>query len=162
MSVPSIMNGSHGFVTASSPETTAKPQQPASLLLCLFKVCIVNRSTVYPCVYSYHLPCNVAEAVHLMLPPSLQVDLGGTVGEKSWMRGMTEALGWRDAFLDRILMAVILVRHDRHQPINLLINKCARFCSCSYSPSLGDCQCLLQCEATPHNHSWHISCSKLS
>jgi hypothetical protein len=40
----------------------------------------------------------------------VQVDLGGTVGEKSWMRGMTELLGWRDAFLDRILMAVILVR----------------------------------------------------
>ena len=32
------------------------------------------------------------------------------VGENSWLVWLTGALGWKDAFLDRILMAVILVR----------------------------------------------------
>lgn len=33
-------------------------------------------------------------------------------GDNSWLRPFADALGWTDAFLDRILMTVILVRDE--------------------------------------------------
>lgn len=47
-----------------------------------------------------------------MITCILQVDLKGVCGDKSWFRPISDALGWTDAFLDRILMTVILVRDD--------------------------------------------------
>lgn len=40
---------------------------------------------------------------------TLQIDLGGCCGESSWLRPMSDLLGWREAFLERILMSVLLV-----------------------------------------------------
>ena len=47
-------------------------------------------------------------------------------GDKSWTRPFADAFGWTDAFLDRILMTVILIRdeveHSRFslKPLSLL------------------------------------------
>ena len=40
------------------------------------------------------------------------MDLKGVCGDQSWMRPFADALGWTDAFLDRILMTVILIRDE--------------------------------------------------
>lgn len=45
----------------------------------------------------------------------LKVDLKGACGDKAWARPLTDLLGWTDAFLDRILMTVILVRDEVRQ-----------------------------------------------
>ncbi|KAG1680323.1 hypothetical protein FOA52_015413 [Chlamydomonas sp. UWO 241] len=56
----------------------------------------------------------------------LKVDLGGACGDRAWVRPFADMLGWTDAFLDRILMSVILVRdvveHSRFvlKPLSLL------------------------------------------
>ena len=42
----------------------------------------------------------------------IKVDLKGSCGDKAWARPLTDLLGWTDAFLDRILMTVILVRDE--------------------------------------------------
>lgn len=47
--------------------------------------------------------------VYALIDPQLQVDLGGACGEKSWFRPLADLVGVREAFLDRILMTVILV-----------------------------------------------------
>jgi hypothetical protein len=39
----------------------------------------------------------------------MQIDLGGVCGEHSWLRPLSDLMGWREAFLDRILMSVLLV-----------------------------------------------------
>jgi hypothetical protein len=41
-----------------------------------------------------------------------QVDLGGHLGERSWLRPLLDALGWVDAYIERMLMAVILVKDE--------------------------------------------------
>ncbi len=33
-------------------------------------------------------------------------------GERSWLRLVSQAAGWTNAFLDRLLMAVILLRDE--------------------------------------------------
>uniref|UniRef100_A0A6S8KGU1 Protein ENHANCED DISEASE RESISTANCE 2 C-terminal domain-containing protein n=1 Tax=Dunaliella tertiolecta TaxID=3047 RepID=A0A6S8KGU1_DUNTE len=45
----------------------------------------------------------------------MKIDLGGVCGEHSWLRPMSDLLGWREAFLDRILMSVLLVRDEVEQ-----------------------------------------------
>lgn len=61
-----------------------------------------------------------------------QVDLGGCLSERSWMRGPSQQAGLVDAFLDRILMSIILVRdeveHKRFavQPFSLLASNKVR------------------------------------
>ena len=47
----------------------------------------------------------------LSLTP-VQIDLQGVCGDASWAKPMADALGWTDAFLDRILMNVILIRDE--------------------------------------------------
>lgn len=42
----------------------------------------------------------------------MQVDLGGYLGERSWLRPLAAALGWVDAYVERMLMAVILVKDE--------------------------------------------------
>jgi hypothetical protein len=42
----------------------------------------------------------------------LQVDLRGFLGERSWLRALLDALGWVDAYVERMLMAVILVKDE--------------------------------------------------
>jgi len=53
----------------------------------------------------------------------VQVDLRGFLGERSWLRPILDALGWVDAYVERMLMAVILVKdevgctvHKQHLP----------------------------------------------
>lgn len=41
-----------------------------------------------------------------------QVDLRGFLGERSWLRPILDALGWVDAYVERMLMAVILVKDE--------------------------------------------------
>ena len=41
-----------------------------------------------------------------------QIDLQGVCGDASWAKPVADALGWTDAFLDRILMTVILIRDE--------------------------------------------------
>ena len=67
------------------------------------------------------------QLVHTIISAvQLQVDLKGACGDKSWARPFADALGWTDAFLDRILMTVILIRdeveHSRFslKPLSLL------------------------------------------
>ncbi|KAG1665198.1 hypothetical protein FOA52_002599 [Chlamydomonas sp. UWO 241] len=56
----------------------------------------------------------------------IKLDLRGACGDRSWVRPLADAAGWTDAFLDRILMSVILVRdeveHSRFKlkPLSLL------------------------------------------
>jgi hypothetical protein len=45
----------------------------------------------------------------------LKVDLGGAIGERSWLRPLLDALGWVDAYIERMLMAVILVKDEIEQ-----------------------------------------------
>jgi hypothetical protein len=42
----------------------------------------------------------------------VQVDLRGFLGERSWLRPILDALGWVDAYVERMLMAVILVKDE--------------------------------------------------
>ena len=42
----------------------------------------------------------------------LKVDLRGFLGERSWLRPILDALGWVDAYVERMLMAVILVKDE--------------------------------------------------
>ncbi|GAX78760.1 hypothetical protein CEUSTIGMA_g6197.t1 [Chlamydomonas eustigma] len=42
----------------------------------------------------------------------IKVDLKGVCGDNSWGRPFADLFGWKDAFLDRILMNVILVRDE--------------------------------------------------
>lgn len=83
-----------------------------------------ERSTAGPLAdalgWSGHLdhtfPTFTAVCNSLSLPPPLlhlvatQVDLGGACGERSASRPLADALGWRDAFLDHILLAPLLLR----------------------------------------------------
>jgi hypothetical protein len=48
----------------------------------------------------------------LLLLLLLQVDLRGCLGERSLLRSMLDALGWVDAYIERMLMAVILVKDE--------------------------------------------------
>lgn len=41
-----------------------------------------------------------------------QVDLGGACAPGSWFRPLSDCLGWTDAFVDRILMSIQLVRDE--------------------------------------------------
>lgn len=43
---------------------------------------------------------------------AVQVDLRGFLGERSWLRPILDALGWVDAYVERMLMAVILVKDE--------------------------------------------------
>ncbi|GFR41631.1 hypothetical protein Agub_g2358 [Astrephomene gubernaculifera] len=45
----------------------------------------------------------------------MKVDLGGVCGERSWLRLGADLVGWTDAFLDRMLMAVTLLRDEVEQ-----------------------------------------------
>ncbi|GIL64690.1 hypothetical protein Vafri_18544, partial [Volvox africanus] len=45
----------------------------------------------------------------------IKVDLGGVCGERSWFRLASDLAGWTDAFLDRMLMAVTLLRDEVEQ-----------------------------------------------
>jgi hypothetical protein len=45
----------------------------------------------------------------------LQVDLGGSCGEDSWFKPIADAFGWVDAYVERMLMAVILVKDEVEQ-----------------------------------------------
>ncbi|WIA14192.1 hypothetical protein OEZ85_002731 [Tetradesmus obliquus] len=45
----------------------------------------------------------------------LKVELGGWLGERSWLRPFADALGWVDAYVERMLMAVILVKDEVEQ-----------------------------------------------
>ncbi|GIL85950.1 hypothetical protein Vretifemale_14471 [Volvox reticuliferus] len=45
----------------------------------------------------------------------IKVDLGGVCGERSWFRLAADLAGWTDAFLDRMLMAVTLLRDEVEQ-----------------------------------------------
>ena len=49
--------------------------------------------------------------LHFPMMPA-QIDLQGVCGDASWAKPMADALGWTDAFLDRILMNVILIRDE--------------------------------------------------
>lgn len=40
----------------------------------------------------------------------LKVDLGGVCGERSWMRSVAESMGFVDAYIERMLMSVILIK----------------------------------------------------
>lgn len=51
------------------------------------------------------LPCSAALLC-------VQVELGGWLGERSWLRPFADALGWVDAYVERMLMAVILVKDE--------------------------------------------------
>ncbi|MEW5316109.1 MAG: hypothetical protein WDW38_007495 [Sanguina aurantia] len=42
----------------------------------------------------------------------LKVDLGGACSPASWLRPLSDSLGWTDAFVDRILMSIQLVRDE--------------------------------------------------
>eukprot|EP00775_Hariotina_reticulata_P008904 gene8904-9081_t len=61
----------------------------------------------------------------------LKVDLGGCLGERSWLRPFADALGWVDAYVERMLMAVILVKDEVEQrrflvqPFSILSNQTA-------------------------------------
>jgi hypothetical protein len=46
---------------------------------------------------------------------TVQVDLRGFLGERSWLRPILDALGWVDAYVERMLMAVILVKDEVSQ-----------------------------------------------
>jgi hypothetical protein len=46
---------------------------------------------------------------------TVQVELGGWLGERSWLRPFSDALGWVDAYVERMLMAVILVKDEVSQ-----------------------------------------------
>jgi hypothetical protein len=46
---------------------------------------------------------------------TVQVELGGWLGERSWLRPFADALGWVDAYVERMLMAVILVKDEVRQ-----------------------------------------------
>ncbi|KAG2483121.1 hypothetical protein HYH03_018011 [Edaphochlamys debaryana] len=56
----------------------------------------------------------------------MKVDLGGACGERSWLRLVSEAVGWTNAFLDNMLMAVTLLRDEVEQgrfvvqPLNMV------------------------------------------
>lgn len=43
---------------------------------------------------------------------AVQVDLGGCLCEHSWLRPFAAALGWVDAYVERMLMAVVLVKDE--------------------------------------------------
>ncbi|KAI8473368.1 MAG: hypothetical protein J3K34DRAFT_375550, partial [Monoraphidium minutum] len=45
----------------------------------------------------------------------LKVDLGGAMGDGSWLRPLADAIGWVDAYVERMLMAVILVKDEIEQ-----------------------------------------------
>lgn len=53
----------------------------------------------------------------------MQVDLGGCLGERSWLRPFAAALGWVDAYIERMLMAVILVK-DEVSRLSALLQAC--------------------------------------
>jgi hypothetical protein len=42
----------------------------------------------------------------------MQVDLRGLLGERSWLQPVLHAVGWVDAYVERMLMAVILVKDE--------------------------------------------------
>jgi hypothetical protein len=56
----------------------------------------------------------------------LQVDLGGCCGDASWFRFAADAMGWVDAYVERMLMSVILVKDEveqsrfMHSPFKML------------------------------------------
>ena len=43
------------------------------------------------------------------------MDLGGSCGEDSWFKPIADAFGWVDAYVERMLMAVILVKDEVEQ-----------------------------------------------
>ncbi|KAJ9521560.1 hypothetical protein QJQ45_008851 [Haematococcus lacustris] len=45
----------------------------------------------------------------------VKVDLGGACGEHSWFRPFVDLMGWREAFLEQMLMSVVLVRDEVEQ-----------------------------------------------
>ncbi|MEW5301210.1 MAG: hypothetical protein WDW36_004084 [Sanguina aurantia] len=69
---------------------------------------------------------NLDNSPESLLTCIIKVDLGGCLSERSWLRGPSRQAGLVDAFLDRILMSIILVRdeveHKRFsvQPFSLL------------------------------------------
>lgn len=54
----------------------------------------------------------VSKKSHVVCAGDVQVDLRGFLGERSWLRPILDALGWVDAYVERMLMAVILVKDE--------------------------------------------------
>ena len=88
---------------------------PEALITCIIKVLLGGDGETggppswCPMVFHSH----VKQCSQQAICPSLsQVDLKGVCGDQSWMRPFADALGWTDAFLDRILMTVILIRDE--------------------------------------------------
>ena len=71
-------------------------------------VCDVPSATVTP-REARRLRDPTASSPHPLAPCHAQVDLGGALGGRSWAKPLCDTMGWTDAFLDRILMTVILV-----------------------------------------------------
>ncbi|KAG2431059.1 hypothetical protein HYH02_013490 [Chlamydomonas schloesseri] len=63
----------------------------------------------------------------------LKIDLGGVCTDKSWARPLVALAGWTDAFLERILMSVTLLRDEVEQrrftvqPFKMVSSAKARF-----------------------------------
>lgn len=45
----------------------------------------------------------------------LKVDLGGCLGERSWLHGAAAAVGLVDSFMERMLTSVILIKDEVEQ-----------------------------------------------
>ncbi|PNW71078.1 hypothetical protein CHLRE_17g745697v5 [Chlamydomonas reinhardtii] len=63
----------------------------------------------------------------------IKIDLGGVCADKSWARPLVALAGWTDAFLERILMSVTLLRDEVEQrrftvqPFKMVSSAKARF-----------------------------------
>ncbi len=62
----------------------------------------------------------------------VQVDLGGRLGEGSWLRPLADALGWVDAYVERMLMAVILVKDEVSVGVGGCLVVCIAGCGCGW------------------------------
>eukprot|EP00879_Flechtneria_rotunda_P033504 GHRR01037116.1.p1 GENE.GHRR01037116.1~~GHRR01037116.1.p1 ORF type:complete len:457 (+),score=146.66 GHRR01037116.1:1129-2499(+) len=56
--------------------------------------------------------CHGGNSPECLVTCILRVDLAGWLSEDSWFRPIADALGWVDAYIERMLMAVILVKDE--------------------------------------------------
>ncbi|GFH06535.1 DUF1336 domain-containing protein [Haematococcus lacustris] len=59
--------------------------------------------------------CKLEDSPEAIIIAIIKVDLGGACGEHSWFRPISDLMGWREAFLERMLMSVVLVRDEVEQ-----------------------------------------------
>jgi hypothetical protein len=109
-----------GGYTISPREDCNGINSPECLVTCILKVSTPRHSGAV--ADGLCLLCTGACPVHSILKActvltmwpacAVQVDLRGFLGERSWLRPILDALGWVDAYVERMLMAVILVKDE--------------------------------------------------